>query len=92
LGDKLAELISRIESISAGPLEIKVKKNRKPRLAVILNEINDWADKHGRIFIVAFDEVQYLRFFNKIFDLLLSWSIDNLKNIYVCLIKVKTRI
>ena len=27
LGDKLVELISRIESISAGPLEIKVKKN-----------------------------------------------------------------
>ena len=56
----------------------------------MLNEINDWCDKHGRIFIVAFDEAQYLRFFNKRFDLLLSWSIDNLKNIYVCLIKVKT--
>jgi hypothetical protein len=91
LGDKLVELISRIESISAGPLEIKVKKSRKPRLAVMLNEINDWCDKNGRIFIVAIDEAQYLRFFNKRFDLLLSWSIDNLK-IYVCLKKVKTRI
>ena len=89
--DKLAELTSRMESISAGPLEIKVKKSRKPRLAVMLNENNDWCDKHGRIFIVAFDEAQYLRFSNKRFDLLLSWSIDNLK-IYVCLKKVKTRI
>ena len=58
----------------------------------MLNENNDWCDKNGRIFIVAFDEGQYLRFFNKRFDLLLSWSIDNLKNIYVCLKKVKTRI
>jgi AAA+ ATPase superfamily predicted ATPase len=82
LGDKLAELISRIESISAGPLEIKVKKSKRPRLTVMLNEINNWCDKHGRIFIVAFDEAQYLRFSNKRFDLLLSWSIDNLKNIF----------
>jgi AAA+ ATPase superfamily predicted ATPase len=82
LEDKLAELISRIESISAGPLEIKVKKSKRPQLTVMLNEINNWCDKHGRIFIVAFDEAQYLRFSNKRFELLLSWSIDNLKNVF----------
>jgi len=55
----------------------------------MLNENNDWCDKNGRIFIVAFDEGQYLRFFNKRFDLLLSWSIDNLKNYTFVLKKLK---
>jgi len=80
--DILSELISRIESISMGFIELRVGRRRGYlRLIDVLGLIDDWCRRNGRIFIIALDEAQYLRFSNKRYDLLLAWSIDNLSNI-----------
>ncbi|MFZ8791355.1 MAG: hypothetical protein ACO2OS_03620 [Thermosphaera aggregans] len=85
-GDILSELISRIESISMGFIELRVGKRRSSlRLIDVLGMIDDWCRRNGRIFIIALDEAQYLRFSNKKYDLLLAWSIDNLSNIFYVL-------
>lgn len=82
LRDMLSELISRIESISMGFIELRVGRRRSYlRLIDVLGLIDDWCRKNRRIFIIALDEAQYLRFSNKRYDLLLAWSIDNLSNI-----------
>jgi len=78
----LSELISRIESISMGFVELRVGRRRSYlRLIDVLGLIDDWCRRNKRIFIIALDEAQYLRFSNKRYDLLLAWSIDNLSNI-----------
>jgi AAA+ ATPase superfamily predicted ATPase len=79
--DELSDLVSRIESITIGPLGVRVKRGEGLRLTEILSEINGWCSRRGRRFIIALDEAQYLRFSSRRFDLLLAWSIDNLKNI-----------
>jgi AAA+ ATPase superfamily predicted ATPase len=79
--DELSDLASRIESITIGPLGVRVKRGRGLRLTEILSEIDDWCSRRRRRFIIALDEAQYLRFSNRRFNLLLAWSIDNLKNI-----------
>jgi len=82
LRDMLSELISRIESISMGFVELRVGRRRSYlRLIDVLGLIDDWCRRNKRIFIIALDEAQYLRFSNKRYDLLLAWSIDNLSNI-----------
>lgn len=48
----------------------------------ILKKINQWSKERSAMFVIAFDEAQYLRFSGRTkYDVLLAWSVDNLSNI-----------
>lgn len=81
-GVNLRELFSKIRSIRVGPVEIELVSDREsPSLTELLEEINEWFEKHNRVFLIMLDEAQYMRYSNKRFDLLLAWTVDNLRNI-----------
>lgn len=47
-----------------------------------LKKINRWCIEKSVIFVIAFDEAQYLRFGGRTkYDMLIAWSIDNISNI-----------
>lgn len=47
-----------------------------------LKKINLWCKEKSAMFVVAFDEAQYLRFSGRTkYDMLIAWSIDNLSNV-----------
>ena len=71
----------KVESVSAGVLEVRVGRGRRRRLTEALGEVDTWCSEHGRLFVVAFDEAQYLRFTGRRFDLLLAWALDNLRRV-----------
>jgi hypothetical protein len=52
------------------------------KLTDLLKEINEWCKSKKLLFIIAFDEAQYLRFSGKVrYDGIIAWSVDNLSNI-----------
>ncbi|MHB1830371.1 MAG: AAA family ATPase [Candidatus Micrarchaeaceae archaeon] len=52
------------------------------KLTDLLKGINEWCMARKLVFIIAFDEAQYLRFGGRVrYDGIIAWSIDNLSNI-----------
>ena len=52
------------------------------KLTDLFKEINEWCKSRKLIFIIAFDEAQYLRFGGKVrYDGIIAWGVDNLSNI-----------
>jgi len=72
-------VLSPLVSVSTGILKVRVSRGRKRRLTEPLKEVDRWCEKCRRVFVVAFDEAQYLRFSSRRFDLLLAWALDNLR-------------
>ena len=86
-GHKLKKAFEKLSSISFGGFQLSLNTNKNAKtlnLAATLNEINEILHNKKRKFIIAFDEAQYLRYYNKggeEFLQLMAYAYDNLENI-----------
>jgi len=62
LGFRLRDFLGRVRGFSVSGLGIEVDAREVPSLTEFLAYLNDWASEHGTRFVLAFDEVQYLRY------------------------------
>jgi len=77
--------LRRIRGLKVFGMEIALADERKPDPVEVLEKLDDWAERQEKKLVLAFDEVQFLRFLRKAggIDLprLLAYAYDNLKNL-----------
>lgn len=82
LGVDLRGMFSRVKAVNVGGTGVEfIARYERPSLTEVLEEVDRWCVEHGKIFIIALDEAQYLRYSNRRYDLLLAWAADNLRNV-----------
>ncbi len=78
----LKDIISNISGVSIKGVDINFDiKHKRFRITDLLYEIDKYAHKKNKKFIIGIDEAQYLRFSNSHFDILFASFIDRFKNI-----------
>ncbi len=77
---KIRGIVSKIEGVSLSGFGVRLR-DEKPTLPQVLQDLNE----SNELLILAFDEVQYLRFANDDFTKILAWIYDTLKNVVLIL-------
>lgn len=81
-----AEFIDFVEKLGLETVESLTQKYplifADKKLSSLLKGMNDWCRDGRLVYVIVFDEAQYLRFGGSVrYDMLLAWSIDNLSNL-----------
>jgi hypothetical protein len=85
--NKFKKIIGKISSVNFGGFGISLNKNNNEKndnIGMTLRKINDLLKNKNKKFIIAFDEAQYLRYYNRggnEFLQLMAYAYDNLENI-----------
>lgn len=66
--------------VSGSSVEFIYRPGARIELSRLLRKLDDYAGDHGIKFVLAFDEVQYLRYSSIGYNHLLAWAYDNLRN------------
>ena len=84
LGFKVKDFFGRLKGFHVSEFGVEVEPIPQISFTDLLERINDWCEKKGVRFVLAFDEAQYLRFSGKVrYDGVFAWCIDNLPNITI---------
>ncbi len=84
LGFKIKDFFRKLRGFHVSEIGVEVEPIVQLRFTDLLEKINNWCEKRGLRFILAFDEAQYLRFSGKVrYDGIFAWAIDNLPNITI---------
>jgi len=80
------DLAKRIKGFRVMDSGIDVEPTKNISIKNLLERIDEWCERNGVRFVLAFDEAQYLRFGGGVrYDGIIAWSIDNLSNITIIL-------
>ena len=84
LGFDLRQALRRVKSFRVGEVGVELEPGFKPDLAILLESVDSWCEKHGVRFVFAFDEAQYLRYGGGVrYDGIIAWCVDSLPNVTV---------
>lgn len=82
---KLIERLKRIKGITVGGYGIELDWRESVSISSILEELNDYAEDEGTLFLIVIDESQELRFlrgYNRMdFRGIIAYSYDNLRRV-----------
>jgi len=84
LGFKIKDFFRRLRGFHVSEVGVEVEPIPQIGFTDLLERINDWCERRGLRFVLAFDEAQYLRFSGKVrYDGIFAWAIDNLPSITI---------
>ena len=84
LGFKIKDFFGRLKGFHVSEFGVEVEAIPQISFTDLLERINDWCEKRGLRFVLAFDEAQYLRFSGNVrYDGVFAWCTDNLPNITI---------
>ncbi len=84
MGFKVKDFFRRLKGFHVSEFGVEVEPVPQMSFTELLERINDWCERRGLRFVLAFDEAQYLRFSGKVrYDGIFAWCVDNLPNITI---------
>ena len=82
-GFRVRDVLSRVRGFHVTEVGVEVEPTSSlASFTELLGRIDDWCERRGLRFVMAFDEAQYLRFGGAVkYDGIIAWCVDNLPNV-----------